>query len=470
MLRRWSLVIGLSLVIHVLVVGGAVGIALLLGIPFGRPIDVEITGMSLEDVKDLPLGAPPGGERANADKPAPRPPAQTPKPADGAGELSTGNEGKRRRSHGDDVDAPEGPEPAPRASDLRQYGPEGSRVTALIRVDRLRATPYGPAVDEILMHLPDRRDLIDGTGLDFYKDFDALLIATPNPLDYTVTFLAARHHLTDGQLKAALDRGARATNRVLTWRTEARRPVAERRAKVPAPGLTRDQRIVVLPAPGLAVVTPPVYRSMLLRPPRPRPALAPDGGAQGGSDGGDGRDQVSTAAAATGTTALGPPEGDGWRALLRRIDAEDSILPANAIAMLNAVDIFSARSIRRGLAAIPSGGNAANGVGEGASGGATIYGLPVPRVITVVLGADPAPFADVKAELPSEAAAERWEMEWPAFRRKLSVNPYLVLTGFVPLVNRLEVEREGAVIHLHETATEAETLRLLQLIARFMPL
>jgi hypothetical protein len=61
-------------------------------------------------------------------------------------------------------------------------------------------------------------------------------------------------------------------------------------------------------------------------------------------------------------------------------------------------------------------------------------------------------------------------MEWPAFRRKLGVNPYLVLTGFVPLVNRLEVERDGAVIHLHETATAAETIRLLQLIARFMPL
>ena len=41
-----------------------------------------------------------------------------------------------------------------------------------------------------------------------------------------------------------------------------------------------------------------------------------------------------------------------------------------------------------------------------------------------------------------QAAAERWETEWPAFRRKLAVNPYLVLTGFVPLVNRLEVERE----------------------------
>ena len=460
MLRRWSLGIGLSLVLHVLLLGGALGIALLLGIPLGRPIDVEITGMSLEDVKDLPLGAPPGGQKAPPTVDQPRPPPETPHPGDSAGELGTrnqGSEGKRRRMHGAVPDAPEMPEPALHPSDLRQYGPEGSRVTALVRLDRLRATPFGPAVDELLMRLPDRRDLLDGTGLDFYKDFDALLIATPNPLDYTVTFLAVRHHLGDAQLKAALVRGAKATDRILTWRSEERRPVGERHARTPGPGAGRDERIIVLPAPGLAVVTPPVYRAMLLRPPHARTG-APDGGAGAGGS-----------AASGASPAIGPPpDGEGWRLLLRRIDAEDSILPPNAIAMLNAVDIFSARSLRRGLTTIPSGAGAAQGVAESASGGATIYGLPVPKVITLVLGADPSPFADLRAELPSEQDAQRWEQAWPGLRSKLGVNPYLVLSGFVTLLGRLEVEREGAVIHLHQVATEGETIRLLQLVARLM--
>jgi hypothetical protein len=53
------------------------------------------------------------------------------------------------------------------------------------------------AVDRLLLLLPDRHRLIDGTGLDLYRDFDSLLIATPNPTDDAVTFLAARHHLME---------------------------------------------------------------------------------------------------------------------------------------------------------------------------------------------------------------------------------------------------------------------------------
>ena len=126
--------------------------------------------------------------------------------------------------------------------------------------------------------MPDRRDLLEGTGLSFYDDFEALLIATPNPLDYTVTFLAARHHVTDAPMRAAVDRGARATGRVVAWRSEDGRPWGERRARAgstPAPA-TRDARLIVLPAPGLIVVTPPAYRAVAARA-RKREARAPSG-------------------------------------------------------------------------------------------------------------------------------------------------------------------------------------------------
>jgi hypothetical protein len=79
--------------------------------------------------------------------------------------------------------------------DVSAYGPEGSRLVAILRVDRLRAgpeaRPYIAAVDDLLRLLPDRRRLLDETGLDLYRDFDALLVATPNPMDDTATFLAA---------------------------------------------------------------------------------------------------------------------------------------------------------------------------------------------------------------------------------------------------------------------------------------
>src|SRR6185295_12037478 len=137
---------------------------------------------------------------------------------------------------------------------------------------------------------PDRQSLLEGTGLDLYQSFDALLIATPNPRDDTVTFLAARHHLSDRELRAGLEAGARQTGHTLTWHTERHRPVAERRLAAARPeaaggggGVRRDDRLLVMPAPGLVVVTPPVYRSLLLQ---PRPPRAPGGGQDGARDAG----------------------------------------------------------------------------------------------------------------------------------------------------------------------------------------
>jgi hypothetical protein len=56
-------------------------------------------------------------------------------------------------------------------------------------------------VDALLSTLPDYHTLLDGTGLSLFEDLEALLIATPDPRDVTVTFLAARHR-GDGRVRA----------------------------------------------------------------------------------------------------------------------------------------------------------------------------------------------------------------------------------------------------------------------------
>ena len=63
-------------------------------------------------------------------------------------------------------------------------------------------------------------------------DFDALLVATPNPLD-PVGDVRRRRAITwtTPRLRAALNQAAKATDRTLTWRTQNGRPVAERRAR-----------------------------------------------------------------------------------------------------------------------------------------------------------------------------------------------------------------------------------------------
>ena len=68
-----------------------------------------------------------------------------------------------------------------------------------MRLDRLRGTDYAAPVDELLGGFPIAATPCTGTRLDLFMDFDALLVATPNPLDPSVTFIAVRHHLDDAR-------------------------------------------------------------------------------------------------------------------------------------------------------------------------------------------------------------------------------------------------------------------------------
>ena len=422
MWRRWSWALALSVLAHFALVGIGLGLGARGGL--GGRVDIEITGMRLDEVKDLPLGGPMGADGAKGHARRRARNRVAPPPADGT--LAT---------HADDHDKSGGPSatddenaPAP-TNDLNAYGPRGSRLTALLRLDRLRGTDYAAPVDALLTRLPDRRDLLEGTGLDLFDAFDALLIATPHPLDPSVTFLAARHHLDEGALRAALGRGARATDRVLSWHTEDGRPVGERRARHAAPPGAppmRDDRIIVLAAPGLAVVTPPAYRAMLLAaPPSPTGADAGTGPDAGVADGG-----------ARGADVL------GWAPLLSRIDAEEGLMPPDGDLMVSAVDIFKT-------------------TGASGEGPHLLYRMEVPPAVSGVVGVEDSPFVDVEGEFQTEEPARHWESAWPTILGRLRANPIVLLSGFSPLLARATLIRQGRTVRVHVTATSDETLRLL---------
>jgi hypothetical protein len=305
------------------------------------------------------------------------------------------------------------PPKAQKPGDLQSYGPEGSRLTALLRLDRLRASPEGRAyiapVDEILRLLPDRRRILEGTGLDLYRDFDALLIATPNPFDDAVTFLAARHHVPDPALRTALDRGAVAAGRPIEWHDEAGRPVGVRAQA------GRDDRLFVLPQPGLAVIAPPAYAKLLLK-----RALAPDGGA--------------------------PAPRRDWADLIARIDAEDGSIPEEAVFMMTATNILRGK----GDVQLPGGTSAA-----------------MPKVISMVAGTTPTSFVELTAHFAAEREAELWESEFPGWKQKLLGNPLVLLAGLNPIVSRAQLHREGTAVVLRTTASAEETRRILQMIVNF---
>jgi hypothetical protein len=418
MSRRWSLALGLSVLVHLALIGIAVFLA---ARPFTGLVNIEISGVQLDELKDLPLGGAMSGQGKGH---APHRAHHKSPPAPAAGTLAAKDDAQERagRATGAEDDTP----PAP-SNDLSTYGPKGSRLTVLLRLDRLRDTDYVTLLDSLLQRLPDRRDLLEGTELDLFKSFDALLVATPHPLDPSVTFLAARHHLEDAQLRAALSRGAKATERTLVWRSEGGRPVGERRplhGAQPGKPPSRDDRLILLPAPGLAIVTPPAYRALLMA---PRASGASDGGTEPDASTADG----------------GAPASVDWATMLERIDAEEGLMPEGGVAMLSAVDIFKTAEGSGGLPPV-------------------VYGMEVPASASAVIALDDGGTAlDIEGQFPAEASAVHWEQSWPNIQYRLATNPFVMIGGYYAIVKRVTFERDGSTIHLHLSATRDETLHIL---------
>jgi len=93
MVSRWSLGLFISLLAHVSVVA----IGLLMGARgFSGPVDVEIAGVNLEEIKDLPLGGPQSGEGRSGASARMRSRAPQVPPADGTMAERPGKDQKTR--------------------------------------------------------------------------------------------------------------------------------------------------------------------------------------------------------------------------------------------------------------------------------------------------------------------------------------------------------------------------------------
>ena len=461
-MRRILISLTVSIAVHLLVVAIAVGFGVWQALSLAPAIKLQ--PISIE-VKDLPLGAPPA--KATEDNEEPKPRAPRPRHR-----VATAHEGVTIPAVPDAGPPPNKPDAAParhaydgggridggrrQPGDLRDNGPEGSRLIALLRLDRLRASPGSEntiaAIDQLLLLLPDRRRLIEGSGLDLYRDFDDLLIATPDPTDDAVTFMAVRHHLGDAALKSGLDRGAKAAKKPIEWLTVGGRPVGLRR-KPQSPGHEipdRDDRILALPQASLAIIAPMVYAGQLLDTDlaaRSSSSPAIDGGAP---------------------DALGPAgpqrkpiSPSRWRNVAARIEAEESAMPDDAAFMMMATGLFAPVSTGPSGFLVPSTKGASDDQPPQPVGGES---SPPPSSMTLVVGVE-APYLDVSAEFASKADADRWENDLPTWKRKLVLNPVVLLGGFASLIGRAEPSREGNTLHLHAETSMAELQRLLNLIA-----
>ncbi len=455
-MRRTLLAFWLSLAAHAAIVVTAASILAWRG--FAAVPQIRLTTIAV-DVKDLPLGdsrpkaeskAEPGPvqavRRPKVARPRPVRVASASSPDAGAGDAQAAPSGGASDAGRGKAGAREAGVRR-RPGDLRGYGPEGSRLTALLRLDRLRASParasYAAAIDQLLLLLPDRRLLLEGSGLDLFRDFDALLIATPEPRNAKVTFLAVRHRMKDTALQAALDRSAAAVRHTVDWRMESGRPVGIRRLATAADkqGIKPDDRIFVLPQPFLAVIAPPAYAG---------PLLGISKGAQDRQTGGD--------AGASQTAHAVPVERKaervGWSELVARIDAEDSALPEDAVFMLTATN----------LVVFPGVSTVVPGSRGQVDDDARAVAMPNPRVVTLVSGVEPETYLEFIAEFSNQADARAWEQGFPAWKRRLLVNPVVLLAGFAPLLDRFELVREESSVFLRTEASAQEMQRLLAMI------
>lgn len=455
-MRRIVLALTASIAVHL----GAVGVGVAVGLWRAASLvpAVKVQPIAIDVVKELPLGPPARKEPTEPTKPAalPRKPKVKTAVHEGVTIPARPDAGvppdkpdadstpKLARDGGPGVDGGR-KEPG----DLRKAGPEGSRLVALLRLDRLRASPDKDAiiaaVDQLFSLLPDRHWLIDGTGFDLYRDFDSLIIATPNPADATVTFLAVRHHLTDSALKGGLDRGAKALRKPLTWQTVDGRPVGLRQSKAAANSvLDRDDRIVVLPQPSLAIVATPAYTKLLLgADPSAKPAAA------SAVDGGSGD---------AGAGVPGQPRSRvRWPDIVARIDEQESAIPDDAVFMMMATQLFSSVSDTAPLAVPP-----AKGATDDTPAQPIVGSSPAPEQVVLLAGLA-APYLELIAELKTAADADRWERDIPSWKRRLLTNPLVLLSGFSPLIGRAQVSREGNSLTVRVPTTALELQRLLNL-------
>lgn len=447
-MRRTLFALAISVLLHVAAVGVAVGVGI-------WQTAVQIPRMTVQpiavEVNDLPLGAPapkalstneptreatvraprkpktraPSAEHSavavevppDAGVPESRVDADTGTTYDGGGSIDGGHR---------------------RPGDLRRAGPEGSRLVALFRIDRLRASPESTttiaAVDRLLLLLPDRRRLVEGSGLDLYRDFDSLLIATPNPADDAVTFLAARHHVDEAAFKTALDRSARTEKKSIQWQTIEGRPVGIRQQGT-RDGFDRDDRLLVLPSRTLALIATPAYAGQLL-----------------------GKDAQAKARAIDG----GPPAAKrpNWPEIVERIQAEDDAIPDEAAFMMTASNLFG-KADGELLVIPPTRGQSDDQPPRSVGSN---DGEPPPQTLTLLVGVA-SPFLSIAAEFQKTADADRWERDLPAWKRKLATNPIVLLAGFSPLVSRAEFSRDDDVLKTRIELTTAELQRLLTVVA-----
>lgn len=115
---------------------------------------------------------------------------------------------------------PEPPKPkvfGEKTTRVDELGPANSNFYMLLNAKKAAGLPYAESVVEIMAPLPDFQFIIDGGGFQALRDFNYLVIASPNLRDLTQTFLAVEYKLSQQEMMAGLERAAEAEGERIEW-------------------------------------------------------------------------------------------------------------------------------------------------------------------------------------------------------------------------------------------------------------
>lgn len=287
-----------------------------------------------------------------------------------------------------------------------------SALLVVINGAAVRSSPYAEDARSLLQAFFDYRLLLEGGGLDAIRDFDSVLIATPNPYRLTQTFVAVREQLDPRRVREALEAAVENSGGRLRWQPQ---PGVGWVGKISSPPLLRGDRRELIVDRDLVMLFDASAHSDLVAKPRPRRPRR--------------------------TQRIDP------RAVLQRIEGLGTPLAKHrakkAALVLRAINIAA-------LISLPP-------------------NMPAPNeLLATVVATDPAP---LRATLffGSPSAAEQFRKQATESLMRVASSITAQLLGLGSLAARLRLRQRGAQVQLSIDLRALELRQLLQTLRATLP-
>jgi hypothetical protein len=173
--------------------------------------ELEFTEVELIDPDQIQGTSPPPPVKA-----APVPPTPEVKPATPPEPVPTPEPAPK----------PEPPKPEPekpthdlgkKTSEVDQLGPTNSTYFVMLVPKKIRKLSFADKALDIMAPLPDFQYLIAGGGFDALRDFDHIVVASPDLRDWRQTFLAVDYRVSREEVQRAIERAATANDESVEW-------------------------------------------------------------------------------------------------------------------------------------------------------------------------------------------------------------------------------------------------------------